>query len=230
MEGQFVAYYRVSTVKQGRSGLGLEAQQKSVADYLNGGGWKILRAFQEVESGKRDDRPQLAKAIAHCRATGARLLVAKLDRLSRDAHFLLGLQKAGVEFVAADMPSANELTVGIMALVAQEERKAISQRTKAALAAAKERGVKLGTNNLTAKGAAKGHQESLRVRAAEADRFAVDTLPHIQKLQGEGLSLRQIAARLNAAGILTARGKQGSWTAAAVSRIFKRALGCDPRT
>src|SRR5918995_5186744 len=121
-QGSFVAYYRVSTDKQGRSGLGLEAQQAAVRDYLNGGNWKLLAEVTEVESGKRSDRPKLDDAMRLCRLHGATLVIAKLDRLSRDAHFLLGLQKAGVDFVAADMPDANKMTVGIMALVAQHER------------------------------------------------------------------------------------------------------------
>ena len=143
--GSYVSYCRVSTVRQGRSGLGLEAQQRAVSDFLNGGSWKLVGEFVEVESGKKaDNRPQLAAALKTCRLKNATLVVAKLDRLSRDAHFLLGLQNAGVRFVAVDMPEANEMTVGIMAVVAQAERKMISQRTIAALAAAKERGKKLG--------------------------------------------------------------------------------------
>src|SRR5215213_6425076 len=143
-QGSFVSYLRVSTDRQGRSGLGLEAQRKAVDDFLNGGQWELIAEFVEVESGKRDDRPKLAEALALCRLHSAILVIAKLDRLSRDAAFLLGLQKAGVRFVAADMPEANELVVGILAVVAQAERKMISARTKAALAAAKARGVRLG--------------------------------------------------------------------------------------
>ena len=143
-QGRFVSYLRVSTDRQGRSGLGLEAQRKAVDDFLNGGRWKLIAEFVEVESGKRDDRPRLAEALALCRLHNAVLVIAKFDRLSRDAHFLLGLQKAGVRFVAADMPEANEMVVGIMAVVAQAERKMISARTKAALAAAKARGKRLG--------------------------------------------------------------------------------------
>src|SRR5215204_3495258 len=147
--GRYVSYLRVSTDRQGRSGLGLEAQRKAVEDFLNGGRWDLIAEFVEVESGKRDDRPKLAEALALCRLHKATLVIAKLDRLSRDAHFLLGLQKelqkSGLRFVAADLPEANELTVGIMAVVAQAERKMISQRTKAALGAAKARGKKLGT-------------------------------------------------------------------------------------
>ena len=126
----------------GKSGLGLEAQCDAVRTYLNGGQWSLAAEFTEVESGKKEDRPELAKALPACRVYGAKLVIAKLDRLSLDAHFLLGLEKAGVDFVAADMPHANRLTVGIMAMVADEERRMISQRTKAALAAAKKRGVK----------------------------------------------------------------------------------------
>src|SRR3954471_9889154 len=145
MQGRYVSYLRVSTDRQGRSGLGLEAQRAAVAAYLDGGNWSLLSEFVEVESGKRDtNRPELAKALHLAKITGAVLLIAKLDRLSRDAHFLLGLEKAGVDFVAVDMPAANRLTVGIMAMVADEERRAISARTKAALAAAKARGRQLG--------------------------------------------------------------------------------------
>lgn len=145
--GRFVSYLRVSTDKQGKSGLGLEAQRESVSQFLNGGDWKLLQEIVEVESGKKDDRPQLTKALHQCKVTGSTLLIAKLDRLSRDAHFLLGLQKAGVKFVAADMPEANEMMVGFMALMAQNEREMISKRTREALAAAKRRGVKLGNPN-----------------------------------------------------------------------------------
>jgi DNA invertase Pin-like site-specific DNA recombinase len=144
MEGKWISYLRVSTDRQGKSGLGIEAQRNSVAEYLNGGSWKLVKEFVEVESGKNADRPMLAGAIKACRAYGAKLVIAKLDRLSRDAHFLLGLEKAGIDFVAADMPNANRLTVGIMAMVAEEERRMISKRTKDALAAAKRRGKNLG--------------------------------------------------------------------------------------
>ena len=143
--GKFVSYLRVSTKRQGESGLGVEAQRVAVDAFLNGGNWKLVKEFVEVESGKHDhNRPALHKALDACKAYGATLVIAKIDRLSRDAHFLLGLQKAGVKFIAADMPEANEMVVGIMALVAQAERRMISERTRAALAAAKRRGVKLG--------------------------------------------------------------------------------------
>src|SRR4249919_3203898 len=143
--GKFVSYLRVSGKRQGISGLGLEAQRHAVTSFLNGGKWQLVEEHVEVESGKDDrNRPALHKALEACKVYGATLVIAKLDRLSRDAHFLTGLQKDGVKFVAADMPEANEMVVGIMALVAQAERRMISERTKAALQAAKARGVMLG--------------------------------------------------------------------------------------
>src|SRR5216683_3959739 len=144
MGDSFVSYLRVSTDRQGRSGLGIEAQRAAVASYLAGFGAEPIKEFIEVESGKRADQPELTRALAECRVRKATLVIAKLDRLARDAHFLLGLQRSDVAFTAADMPNANRLTGGIMAMVAEEERRAISERTKAALAAAKARGVKLG--------------------------------------------------------------------------------------
>jgi DNA invertase Pin-like site-specific DNA recombinase len=218
--GKFVAYYRVSTQKQGRSGLGLAAQRQAVADFLNGGDWKIVGEFTEVESGKKSDRPELAKALAMCRLHGARLVIAKLDRLSRNAHFLLGLQDSGVDFVAADMPNANQLTVGIMAVVAQDEAKRISERTKAALQAAKQRGVKLG--------GFKGFTPTARMRKlsaaalqARTEARAADLAPIIKELQAAGkTSLRAIAAGLNEQGIPTARGAE--WSSVQVMRMLER--------
>ena len=145
---------------QPRAGLGLEAQRKAVSDFLNGGNWQLVEELVEVESGKHDhNRPALHKALEACKVYGATLVIAKLDRLTRDAHFLLGLQKAGVKFVAADMPEANEMVVGIMALVAQAERRMISERTKAALQAAKARGVQAGQPD---KAAAESHARDPR--------------------------------------------------------------------
>jgi DNA invertase Pin-like site-specific DNA recombinase len=218
-EGKFVSYLRVSTARQGRSGLGLEAQRKAVEDYLNGGNWQLVKEFVEVESGKRADRPQLEKAFQLCRLLGAKLVIAKLDRLSRDAHFLLGLEKAGVDFVAADMPHANKLTIGIMAVMAQHEREMISRRTKDALAAAKRRGVKLGGF----KGfvfRAKDHKAAAAARTAKARSRATDLEPIIRELQASGAtSLRAIAAGLNERSIPTARG--GEWSATQVMRLLE---------
>jgi DNA invertase Pin-like site-specific DNA recombinase len=221
-EGKFISYLRVSTKRQGASGLGLEAQRKSVEDFLNGGRWKLVAEFKEVESGRNTERVELDKALSACRLHGATLLVAKLDRLARDAHFLLGLQKAGVDFVACDMPAANKLTVGILALVAEEEARAISARTTAALAAAKARGVKLGNpRHLTHKARRIGNRESFKVRAAKAARRAQDMAPTIAEIQAEGVTtLAQIATALNRRKIPAPRG--GKWQAVQVSRVLAR--------
>ncbi|MPQ72664.1 recombinase family protein [Acetobacter senegalensis] len=213
----FITYFRVSTSRQGASGLGIEAQQAAVALYVSQTGGKVLASFTEIESGKKNDRPKLLEAMERCRLTGSVLLIAKLDRLSRDAHFLLGLEKAGIEFVAADMPNANRLTVGIMALVAQQEREAISARTKAALAAAKARGKTLGGYRT---GAPKvDYRLSVKARQETARAFAEGVGPLIQDLSASGLSLRQVAACLSEQGIRTARGTT-TWTAAGVSRVL----------
>lgn len=215
-KGRYVAYYRVSTKRQGASGLGLEAQRAAVHAFLNGGSWTIVGEFTEVESGKHDDRPQLAHALAQCRLTGASLVIAKLDRLSRDAAFLLNLEKAGVEFVAADMPGANKLTVRLMAVIAQEEREMISARTRAALAQAKARGVKMGGY--------RGHMVDGRLGSAalarQADTFAARVGPVAQALRGQGMSLERVANVLTERGIETARG--GQWTATAVKNLLAR--------
>jgi DNA invertase Pin-like site-specific DNA recombinase len=221
-EVKWISYLRVSTHRQGQSGLGIEAQRNSVAEYLNGGKWSLIKEYTEIESGKRSDRrPMLAEAIKACRVYGAKLVIAKLDRLSRDAHFLLGLEKAGIDFVAADMPNANRLTVGIMAMVAEEERRMISKRTIDALAAAKRRGTKLGGD----RGVVPSRQaRALAVEAlqARANSRAADIAPIIAELQAAGAeSVRAIADGLNDAGIPTARG-QGKWSAIQVQRTLAR--------
>ncbi|MCC0003828.1 MAG: recombinase family protein [Methylobacteriaceae bacterium] len=219
--GVFVSYLRVSTGAQARSGLGIEAQRQAVRDFLNGGQWELLKEFVEVESGKRDNRPELAAALAMCRLRGATLLIAKLDRLSRDAHFLLSLQKAGVRFVACDMPHADNFTVGILAMVAQKEREMIARRTRDALAAARRRGVSLGGNrgNLPAV-CREGAKASALVRSAEARQRASDLSPMLKAMQAQGCSLNEMAKRLNAEGVKTARGKE--WQATQVARILEK--------
>ena len=223
-EGKFISYLRVSTKAQGASGLGLDAQRAAVTAFLNGGRWSLIREVVEVESGKNDDRAKLAEAMALCRIHNATLVIAKLDRLSRDAAFLINLQKAGVRFVAADMPEANEMVVGIMAVVAQAERKMISTRTKAALAAAKARGTKLGGtrwDHLSGDAADKGRAAGIETRQAKAKGRASDLAPIIADLKAAGASsLRDIATALNARGIPTARG--GTWSAVQVSRMLDR--------
>jgi DNA invertase Pin-like site-specific DNA recombinase len=221
-QGTFVAYYRVSTARQGRSGLGLEAQRRAVTDFLNGGSWELLAEFVEVESGKADDRPQLEQALATCELSGATLVVAKLDRLSRNLAFLAKLQESGARFVAADMPEANELTIHIMAAVAQAERKAISTRTKEALAAAKARGVRLGGNRGNLDDLRKGPTRSAEVRSRQAAERALKVRRQIEviTLGGNAPSLRQIAAALNERGITAPRG--GKWHAAQVKAVLQR--------
>jgi DNA invertase Pin-like site-specific DNA recombinase len=224
--GRHVSYLRVSTARQGRSGLGLEAQRNAVEDYLNGGRWTLAGEFLEVESGRRNERPELAKALAACRLHSATLVIAKLDRLSRNAAFLLNLRDANVEFVAADMPGANRMTIGVMALVAEQEADAISARTTAALAAAKRRGVKLGGHpeRLSRSARRKGAAESANVRSANADQRAADLAPILADIRkGGAASLREIAAALNERGLEQPRG--GAWGAASVSRLLARLAG-----
>ena len=219
-KGSFVAYYRVSTARQGRSGLGLDAQRKAVTEYLNGSSWELLAEFVEVESGKSDDRPQLEQALAMCELSGATLVVAKLDRLSRNLAFLAKLQESGARFVAADMPEANELTIHIMAAVAQAERKAISTRTKEALAAARARGVKLGGNRGNLEDLRRGPAKSAQVRGRQAADRAVKVRRQVESIitAGGPKSLRQIAEALNQRGITAPRG--GKWHAAQVRKCL----------
>lgn len=220
---QYVGYARVSTIRQGQSGLGLEAQRAAMTAHVASTSGELVGEYIEIESGANNDRPQLDLAMRHAARVGGVLLIAKLDRLSRDAWFLLGLQRSGVKFIAADMPHANEMVVGIMALLAQEERKMISRRTREALAAAKARGVRLGNPaNLTPEGVARGAVAGAAARAIMADEFATRLLLDIRDLGMEGEPLSTIARGLNAAGVLTARGLAGAWTASAVRRVLLR--------
>jgi DNA invertase Pin-like site-specific DNA recombinase len=214
--GRWVAYYRVSTDRQGDSGLGLDAQRKLVSDYLNGGNWVLSAEFTEVESGKRSDRPQLAAALVMCRKLKAKLIVANLSRLSRNVSFISALMDSGVEFVAADMPHANKMALQVLAVFAEYERDQISERTRRALAQAKERGVQLG-------GPKRLEASALGVAAnkANADRFAANVLPIIREIQASGVTtLRGVARALNARGVQSARG--APWSVEAVSNIIKR--------
>jgi DNA invertase Pin-like site-specific DNA recombinase len=207
----YIAYYRVSTDKQGRSGLGLEAQQEAVAPYRD----QITHSFTEIESGSDNHRPQLAAAIAMCKSTGATLLIAKIDRLSRDAGFLLTLRSSGLAIMAADMPHVGTLEFGIRAVFAQHEREEISRRTKAALAAAKARGQKLGSPNPRAGGLA----VSAHLRAQKAATIA-KVMPIVRDLQQLGMTTtRQIAQGLTERGIPTATGAT-TWHSAQVSRLL----------
>lgn len=221
MAGKFVSYLRVSTKRQGDSGLGLEAQQKAILDFMNGGAWELVGEFVEVESGKRqDNRPKLQEALQLAKATGARLLIAKLDRLSRNAAFLLSLRDAGVDFVCVDNPQATPLTIGILAVVAQDERERISARTKAALAAAKARGVRLGCPNGAAHLKGRGNVEAVAAIRQSAQDRAEGLREIVAGLWSEGMSLHTLADLLNTRGILTPRGKQ--WHPASAGRLVKR--------
>jgi len=207
---KYVGYFRVSTAKQGTSGLGLEAQQSAVGSYLNGD-CEVVGEFVEVESGKRKNRPQLQAALAMCKKTGATLVIAKLDRLARNLHFISGLMESKVDFVAADNPTANKLTIQILAAVAEDEARSISARTKAALASAKARGTKLGTH-----GAILGAENSKK--AAEA---AAKLRPVIDELKAAGIvTIRAIALELNKRKIATPTGKE--WHATSVHRLLAR--------
>jgi DNA invertase Pin-like site-specific DNA recombinase len=232
----YVAYYRVSTAKQGRSGLGLEAQHAAAQAFIasKGADARLLASFTEIESGKKSDkeRPALAKAMEHAKLTGAALLIAKLDRLSRDAHFLLGLQKAGVEFTAADMPNADQFSVGILAMVAQREREAISQRTKDALAQARKRVAatgqekrpdvrRLGNPNGAAHLRKLGNGRAVEAIKANAQARASLLTATIGELKADGFTTANAIAReLNARQYVTPR--NGKWTARSVLNVTAR--------
>lgn len=217
----FLAYYRVSTDKQGRSGLGLEAQRDAVTRHVASVGGRMLGEFQEVESGKRDDRPQLRAALNACRVKRATLCIAKLDRLTRNLAFLANLMESGVEFVACDNPHATKFTIHILAAVAEHEREMISARTKAALAAAKARGIRLGGPNLRV-GDPEASRRAVAAKKALADEYAADVLPFIAAARGAGAkSLGELARALMARGVLTPSGNM-TWTHEQVRRIIAR--------
>jgi len=204
---KFIVYYRVSTQRQGQSGLGLEAQKHACAHY------DIVAEYTEVESGKKSNRPELSKALAHAKDIGATLLIAKLDRLARNVHFITGLLEAGVPITCADMPEADRTFLQIMAVFSEREGRVISERTKAALAAAKRRGVKLGSPNPAKGGSVTGAQ-----RANATAQVAPQAMPIINALRKAGQSLRAIASALNEEQIPTAMG--GQWHASSVRNLI----------
>jgi DNA invertase Pin-like site-specific DNA recombinase len=233
MDGRFVSYLRVSTQKQGESGLGLEAQRRVVAGYLNGGAWELLEEFQEVESGRKSNRPKLREAIELCQLTGATLLIANISRLTRNLRFLTGLQESGIEFIACDMPKANNLTVSILVAVAQYEAEQTGLRTKASLASIKAR-IKSGEGHVSRRSGRAisrlGNPNGLSVSRpdlgvegikAKADSYAARVLPRVRRLQKENSSLTWIAAQLAASKIMMPRGGT-AWTATAVKRVLDR--------
>jgi DNA invertase Pin-like site-specific DNA recombinase len=204
MNRKYVAYYRVSTSRQGISGLGMDAQKNAVSRFLNDGNATLVAEFSEVESGRNTSRLELQKAVALCRKAKATLLIAKLDRLARNAAFLLNLRDSGVDFLAVDMPHADKFTVGIMALLAEKERDLISERTKAGLAAAKRRGTRLGNPN-----PAQSLKAAVKESSARAALFRERMRPVVNQIRKAGVnSLRQIAVCLNARGLKTVNGRE----------------------
>jgi DNA invertase Pin-like site-specific DNA recombinase len=229
MNCNLVGYYRCSTESQGRSGLGLEAQQSAVKEHVKLTGCELVGEYTEVESSHRDDldnRPELRKAIRHAKRSKATLVIAKLDRLARSVYVTAELMRSGVEFVACDNPTANRLTIQILAVMAEHEAEQISKRTSAALAAYKARGGLLGASlpqcrNLTHQARLKGGEAAKTAHAKRADEaYAEEVYPRIKALARQDLSLRAIACTLNDEGHQTLNGKQ--WTAVQVGRILDR--------
>lgn len=215
---RFISYCRVSTQKQGVSGLGLAAQRSAVAGYVKTTAGKLLKSFVEVESGTGAkalaNRPQLRRALEECRKSDATLLIARLDRLGRNVHFLSGLMESKVRFVAVDFPQANELTLHMLAAFAQHEAKMISERTKAALAAAKRRGVKLGRKGW------KNLKPYLKKRQRQANAFAAKLKGQIQGFELRGLTQREMVQELNSVGVATFRGRR--WHLGQLQRVIAR--------
>lgn len=225
-----IAYYRVSTVKQGQSGLGLDGQKVAVEAYAKQTGVRILASYREVESGKLAERPELVRALAHAKRSKATLVVAKLDRLARNVAFLSALMRSGVDFIACDNPHANKLTIHILAAVAENEAEQISDRTKKALAAAKARGTLLGSSRpghwqgreqARSAGLAKGRIVAAKVNTERAVDAYSDLVPTIHTWRSAGMTLQAIADRLNAEEQTTRRGKP--WNPVQVMRLLRRA-------
>jgi DNA invertase Pin-like site-specific DNA recombinase len=218
---QFIAYYRVSTARQGRSGLGLEAQQAEIEAYVDGRG-EIISQFTEIESGKVNSRPELAAALAQCKATGSTLIIAKLDRLARKVAFVANLMEAGVPFIVANQPNADPFRLHIEAAINEDEGRKISERTRAALKAARERGIKLGFAIASRRqNQPAASQAGVRGNIKRAERHAANVYPIIQAIQAGGaVTQRDIAVQLNERGVLTARG--GRWHASTVGLILAR--------
>jgi len=218
---KYVSYFRVSTKRQGESKLGLEAQESAIKNYLSFNKGEVIGSFKEIESGKNDNREELQKALKLCRQYNATLLIAKLDRLSRKVSFVSALMDSGVKFRAVDNPNANELTIHILASMAQHERQMISIRIKEALQKTKERGTRLG-NPKNLSNTSKGRQNGTKTTKQKANRFALETYEIIEPLLSDGYSYTKIAQEFNKRGLLTARGLTGSWTAKSISNLINR--------
>jgi DNA invertase Pin-like site-specific DNA recombinase len=225
---RFISYYRVSTERRGASGLGLDAQREAVARHVAAAQGVLVDEFQEIESGKKNDRPQIAATLAACRLRRATLIIAKLDRLARNVLFISSLMESGVDFVACDNPHATRLTIHILAALAEHEREQISQRTIAALAAAQARGVKLGNPNLKP-GNRWAARRARQARTEGANNYAADVAPYIEAARKAGCgSLRELARALTARGVETPAGCK-LWTARQVQRIVERAGGTNQK-
>jgi DNA invertase Pin-like site-specific DNA recombinase len=221
---KYIGLVRVSTGKQGKSGLGLEGQEAAINAYVSGASGELVKLYTEVESGKDGSRPVLTEAIQHAQLIGARLVIQKLDRLSRDLGFITTLQKNSVDFVVVDLPQADRFTIQLFGALGEKERLMISERTKSALKQAKERGVKLGNSKgyvFPTETIKAGAVAAKVARVANADTFAGRVTPMIKRMQTEGLSLNAISKKLTADGIRTARDKQ--WTPTAVKNALARA-------
>ncbi|PPK75595.1 DNA invertase Pin-like site-specific DNA recombinase [Methylobacter tundripaludum] len=218
--GKFVTYYRVSTQKQGQSGLGLEAQEQAVLNYLNGGEWELIQKFVEVETGKGSDaldrRPQLKAALEMCKKQKATLLIAVLDRLGRNVHFISGLMESGIDFVSVESPNDSPFMLHVKAAVAEEEGRKISARTKAALQAAKVRGAVLG------KAGAANLKPNIEARKQAADAFAGKLKGNIEGMKARGLTQRAMVAEMNMLGIKSAKG--GEWSLIQLQRVMNRVV------
>lgn len=226
--GLVVAYYRVSTRKQGESGLGLDAQRQAIMDHCRATGGELLAEFTEIESGCSKARPRLAAACRLAKARKATLVVAKLDRLARNVAFLSSLMESRVDFVACDIPLANKLTIHILAAVAEHEADIIGERTRVALQAAKARGTLLGSHRpghwdgheqQRRDGCIKGARISAESRRIDAREAYTDIMPTLRELAGSGYTLRQIADKMNESGLTTREG--GRWRAVSVSRAMR---------
>ena len=227
---KFIAYYRVSTARQGQSGLGLEAQLESVRNYVATQG-QLVAEYTEVESGKKANRPKLGQALAHARRVSATVVIAKLDRLARNVAFLATLMETATDFVAVDNPTANKLTVHVLAAVAEDEAKRCSDRTKDALSAFKARGGKLGSHHskckpISREAAAKGQPLGAAATAKKASDAYLDLIPELQRLRAAGYSYKAIARTLNAEEQTTRHGKP--WNPIQVRRVLERSKpnGC----
>ena len=213
---RFVAYLRVSTEKQGEQGHGISAQRQAIQNYLAASNGELLDEHVEVESGKKKDRPELKKAINRCKTSRSTLIIAKLDRLSRNMAFIANLMDAGIDFIACDNPFANKLTIHILAAIAEHEREMISRRTREALAAAKAKGVQLGGYRGTTL-TDKIRQDALESRWTKSKEYSANVIPMIREQLKAGYSLNATARILNQQRIVTVRG--GTWTAKSVSRV-----------